>query len=485
MIQDKEHDNIYDNSLMADYIENEYLYEKQYLEIMEVVDNVNFNSSDVISSNDFHFNKHIHEKEDTILVEGFEIFNLRKICSLKEYLDDYAPKNENNKNYTWFHKVKNQVNNIVDSTKSFVIKKDQIYIKVKYETRKSKMGRLYSNNTSIQHFPREVRSFLFENFYYDFDLVNCHYSFLAFYATKKAKIEVPSILKYVTQREEILKLKTEIDNIDRSEAKHRLLVTLNSTKSHSISLGYFCHDIFLDIEKCVNCLFNEMLSNEYLFKEFQKKIDKNFYDFEIDINAPYELKVKNMIFWLHTMETKVLLSLSSFIGRKCQEDHNSFLIESRYPFNKKVVTNKYSSEVFISFVPFFDGAYVRTNNDFLNTRLSHYVKEFNDELSEKFCSFIKFDEKPVRLDNFKYLDITILKKYLALGTLFQSLTTQKFNRLLKHINQPEFSLPPETIISKSNLFEIRAIVQNYRVSLYEKFLIYSESEILAFIDKEF
>jgi hypothetical protein len=485
MIRSKEFNDIFTMSLLEDYNEDEYVYDKHYLENLEIINNINYLNYNFISPNDLTSNKHIFHENDTVLMQGFEVFNLRKMCTLKEYLDDFIPKEENYEDFIWFSKVKTQIDSIINSTKSFLIKKDYIYVKVEYETRKGKIGRLYSNGPSIQNFPREVRAFLFENFYYDFDLVNCHYSFLAYYATKIAKIEVPSLLKYVTQREEILELKTKKDNIERSEAKQRFLITLNSTEKHSISLGFFCHDVFLDVRQCVESLFEKTLSDSATLIDFKKKIDINKYDFEFTNDAPYELKVKNMIYWLHTMETKVLLSLSTFIGQKCKEDYKNFLIHQRYPFNKKFSIEKNSEEIDISFIPFFDGAYVRTNNEFLNSQLHNYVMEFNDQLSVSLSSFIKFDSKKINLDNFKHLDIIILKKYLAIRILFQRLTTQKFNKLIKYLDIPKFSLPSNKIINKNNINEISSLVKDYRLSLYKKLLTCTEEEINALEEMQF
>jgi hypothetical protein len=65
-------------------------------------------------------------------------------------------------------------------------------------------GRYYGNVGSLEQLEKEVRGTLCHEYYYDIDIVNCHFVLLSQYARTKYGKDLPEVDKYISNREEFL-----------------------------------------------------------------------------------------------------------------------------------------------------------------------------------------------------------------------------------------------------------------------------------------
>ena len=65
-------------------------------------------------------------------------------------------------------------------------------------------GRYYGNKGSLEQMEKEVRGTLCHDYYYDIDIVNCHFVLLSQYARSKYGKDLPEVDKYISNRESFL-----------------------------------------------------------------------------------------------------------------------------------------------------------------------------------------------------------------------------------------------------------------------------------------
>jgi len=65
-------------------------------------------------------------------------------------------------------------------------------------------GRYYGSKGSLEQLEKEVRGTLCRDYYYDIDIVNCHFVLLTQFARSKYNTDLPEVDKYIAKREEFL-----------------------------------------------------------------------------------------------------------------------------------------------------------------------------------------------------------------------------------------------------------------------------------------
>lgn len=73
---------------------------------------------------------------------------------------------------------------------------------MKYSYQKSDLGRLYPEHSSIQNFPRDILFYLFKSSYEDYDIKNCHSTFIYEFAKKHTNLNIPQLSNLVNNRKE-------------------------------------------------------------------------------------------------------------------------------------------------------------------------------------------------------------------------------------------------------------------------------------------
>lgn len=190
----------------------------------------------------------------------FKIFDINKLITLHEYLEDEIPKVAFEKR-EWFEEQRKLIFKILfdNPQKDYYVKNGFLHRKTVYKTNRSSAGRLYAQSASAQYLSKEIRYFLLDKEYYDFDIVNSQYSSL-YAIARHFKIEVPYIQQYVQNRELVLEEKMIRDKINKNEAKKRIIATANASKSYAHKLGYFCNLIYEDVvrvrENAILVLYN-------------------------------------------------------------------------------------------------------------------------------------------------------------------------------------------------------------------------------------
>jgi hypothetical protein len=138
---------------------------------------------------------------NNIFIEKVNIENATYLLDLSDYeLSKIYTKNKDNgeslplPNFTDFRRY------LYD-----ILQNDgKLPINYSYADNNTKLGRLYSNKCSLQRFNNNIKSYLVNGIYDDFDIVNCHPSILL-YISNSCKWENKHLTQYVRERDKFLK----------------------------------------------------------------------------------------------------------------------------------------------------------------------------------------------------------------------------------------------------------------------------------------
>jgi hypothetical protein len=115
-------------------------------------------------------------------------------------------------------------------------------------------GRYYGSKGSLETVEKECRGTLCNDYYYDLDIVNCHYVLLEQFAKNKYNKDLPELSRYVSNREQFLR---ELGG-NRDEAKETLI---------KILYGGSCKNEFLMPLAAETRSFSKSLSREKEYEE--------------------------------------------------------------------------------------------------------------------------------------------------------------------------------------------------------------------------
>lgn len=312
-------------------------------------------------------------------------------------------------------RVIERILNLPDDVPS-VVEGDTLIILNAYGYRSHHLkGRLYGRKNTMTLISRQCRYYLFGDIlgdmYYDVDLRNAHPSILLSYADNN-NIEVPTLKKYVSNREEFLADISDKSGMSRADAKIQVLRAIN------LITDKYLHDslksLFNDILPIRNHLFQTNLGDtitelgEYcLTRESFKK--RNLEQQKISLQSHF----------CTTEESKSLSVLREVCLHKGKLDREATL-------NKKARN--------ISFIPFFDGAYVNFDGLSFKSQVEEILKDTNDLIAP-----YAFDLKKIQPE-WDYINAHDLKCYERIIEFIGGLSSNEFERLLEFLEIPEFSL---------------------------------------------
>jgi|JFJP01.1.fsa_nt_gi hypothetical protein len=398
----------------------------------------------------------------SIKFSTFEIFEKKKLLTLYNYLSMELYNFEDESNLDWFYKNSLFLFQILNYNvnKYYFLDDKFLYRKVFYKPEEDTMGRLYAETVSIQFLPREIRYYLFENIYQDFDMVNAQFANL-YMLSKIINVKIPNIIFYIENRDEILQEKSLRDKTDLEIAKKRLIIAANSSDLRQISkLGFFANKIFEDVLIIREKLYDifkkkdkKSLSYITVFEGFGSNFIKNKNDFKKLIISLQSNICRNI-------ERNLLLNLYSFIQEKIDDDVQKMNNNINWPFfieetsNNTIYDNIFSKNNNMSFVPFFDGAYIYAKDAVINKRLESYVNDFNNYLNS---NKIRFKKKSL-ITEFNHINIYKLKKYELIDEMLKNLSFNELTKLLKEIN-----ITPIEI----NLNNMELVFKDYKLKDYK------------------
>lgn len=323
-----------------------------------------------------------------------ESFNVRKLLVLKHILEDLELESKNQK----LIKIKRRLNCVnrilLTQAKESSLHGEFLNRNTSYGfLNNNKIGRIFTEELSIPQFPRDLRFHLFKTDYQDFDIKNCHPTILYEFVYKNTSISAPYLTELVLDRESFRsKVSSQLNS--NEDVKKVILIALYSGENYS--------------------------SKSHILREFHSELTRirvALRDF-VREQPQYELikeKKLNTIqsYYCMTIESETLLRLRSFLHEKIKDDTSS-----------------------LHFIPFYDGAFVRHDNFFIDVKLDEYVREFN--LSQQ---FLVFEKKVMSLPDDCVVTQSLYTDYENLQQTLNKLEVSDFNKLLLKMEIEPFSIP--------------------------------------------
>lgn len=355
-----------------------------------------------------------------------ECYSIGKLLALHAYLSDlsvdyplasgeklFAKGDEvtvNNRVHSQLS-VLNRILNVPDSIPSTVKGDKLVFVNAYGYKSELCKGRIYGHLNTMTRMSRQCRYYLFKDSYFDIDLVNAHPTMLLDYA-KSNNIETKTLNFYVFNREEFLEKIVVTDKVTRSEAKTAVLRCLNLVSDMSLS-------------NTLKALHKEIvLIRNHLYKT---NIEENLTDLGRYTMSRDSFKEK-------TLE-KQKISLQS---QYCASEE-SWCVEILFEvclhkgnLTREVTLNKASRN--ISFIPFFDGAYIHFEGLKHKSEVSQILIDTNEFIYPN--KFVLKEFEP----EWGYIVEEDLLFYEEITTFLNSLSDNGMSKLLEYIGVQPFSL---------------------------------------------
>lgn len=307
-------------------------------------------------------------------------------------------------------------------------------------------GRIYGHYNTMTLISRQCRYYLFKDLYFDLDLKNAHPTILMSYARNNS-LDTEILETYVNNRENFLQDLMQSDNLTRSEAKTAVLRCLNLTTD--FSLTNFLKPLHKEILIIRNHLYKNNISEsltplgEYTMSRDSFK-NKDVERQKVSLQAQY----------CATEESRSLYILYEVCIQKGLLNRDATL-------NRKVKN--------ISFIPFFDGAYV----SFENLRNLSEVKQILEDTNELIYPY-SFEVKEIEPE-WEYINEDDLRKYEIIHRFLAILTEKQYNKLLELLDIQPFQLDSAALDdiegklkeSRSDLEKVAEDDQEYKLRLSE------------------
>lgn len=201
------------------------------------------------------------------------------------------------------------------------------------------IGRLYSQRTSMQFFSREIRYYLFNDYYTDVDLTSAHPTILLGYAQRR-NIRCDTLKNYVENKEDFIStISKEVSSEDGliKDTKIIILSTLNkincNTKSNLLKK---LHSDVVNIRESIWEYHFEKLNEEPFLNELLKKEDFN------KKKSLGKQKITVQSLYCHSKESEILINLHKFIGTELTNKVKSELKDEDLLNNTDRQSNKKS-----------------------------------------------------------------------------------------------------------------------------------------------
>lgn len=262
--------------------------------------------------------------------------------------------------------------------------------------RPEQIGRIFPQaSVSVSRYPRDLRYFLFNNLgYQDYDLKNCHPTILYEFALNHdTLISYPVLAECVDDTAGFREKVAKEFNTNVADAKKRTLIAFYSNDNEYRSRSLTLSMLHKEIVRLRSIIKEHMIDNAKLFS----------------INGQESQGSRYQSYYCMTVESKKLLALKDHLITDLGE--------------------------YTSFIPFFDGAYVKYDN-VSNEKLASSVASFNENTSD----LLVFERKPIELPKDPVVSQETFDAYSNLYDALSGLGSLRFNRLLDHLNLDRFSL---------------------------------------------
>lgn len=369
-----------------------------------------------------------------------ERYPIAKLLTLYAYLSDlaldhplipekdklFAKKEESTlpgRIHTQF-RVLERILNLPDEIPS-TIKGDELILINAYGYRSDHCkGRIYGYRNTMTLISRQCRYYLFKGLYFDLDLKNAHPTILLSYA-RNHNLKVETLEEYINNREGFLLNVMQNDKLTRSEAKTAVLRCLNLVTDRSLpnNLKTLHRDILVirdhlykeNISSKVTALGEYAMTRESFSKE---NLEKQKISLQAQYCATEESRSLYVLY--EVCIQKGLLSREATLNRKSR---------------------------CISFIPFFDGAYVSFDDLQDVSEVEQILKETNELIAP-----YSFDQKEMEPE-WDYIKEDVLRNYETIQDFLGRLTDTQFYKLLELLDIPPFSLDTKTLEEIQNRVE--------------------------------
>lgn len=341
-----------------------------------------------------------------------EKYNLTSTLALKHYLEEIlltCPSEQ----YLAYKEQLNVLSKILTLTEQtyYFMEKGIFHRVMAYGyTFPNEIGRLYSYSSSMPRLKREIRYLMFKNIYKDVDIENAHPSILLEYSWAKG-LKTPLLEKLVKDRSSFYKILSEELQCDEKHIKLIVLKSLNQIPK--------------EIE---NIYFSNLLTS--FFKEILIIRDAIWEDNYKNIKLFLSQKAH---FVKKTIEKKKVTVMSLF----CQTRESEILLDL-YAFLQELATPTTENDG-MTFIPFFDGAYISFKENTDQNLLDNWIELFN-----KNQSVIKFKIKKIETEANLLVEDYFLK-ICHLNELFKKFSYNFSQDVLKVL------VLDEPILNESNL----------------------------------
>lgn len=387
--------------------------------------------------------KSLYENKGSVIFTTIETYPIIKLKALKAFLEDLLfelSAEDDSLHYIKYKRYLNVINHIftpLSAEEILFYEREYIHRKMSYLYNSAQdIGRLYPSGSSLQYFNREIRYYLFNEYYEDVDLQNAHPTILLHYALS-AGIKTPLLQEYIDNRndfiEKINSEKNENFNVeDFDKIKQEILSTINKV-------------IYDGDSKKLSLLHLEILTiRNSIWDNFFIKQNKSINLASLAENETFRTKTKNkqkvtvQSLYCFSMESTLLIDLHSFLEKELLMTCNNLMSSD--------------DKIDLRFIPFFDGAYIR-----IEKPAGFALKALIDKYNNNKESIFKFALKPIR-PNWDKLSLTILEKYENLTTFLLNLSSRDYKKLLNSIDYGTFKLSDELqsdLISTHNDYSIK------------------------------
>ena len=104
-------------------------------------------------------------------------------------------------------------------------------------------GRMYGNKGSMERLQSECRASLCKDMYHDLDIVNCQPTILTAFAKRYLGIDMPTLSKYVENRDDFLNKLMETNGISRDDAKKEVISIVFGASTRDPLLIYLSNEV--------------------------------------------------------------------------------------------------------------------------------------------------------------------------------------------------------------------------------------------------
>jgi len=313
-------------------------------------------------------------------------------------------------------KVLERILNLPDEIPSSIVGPELVLINAYGYRSKHCKGRIYGHRNTMTLISRQCRYYLFKDLYFDLDLKNAHPTILMSYGLNN-NLKVGVLERYIANREEFLKDIMQHDNLTRSEAKTAILRCLNLVTDFSVtnSLKPLHKEILIIREHLYKNNISEKLTalGEYAMSRDSFK-DKPLEKQKVSLQAQFcaSEESRSLYILYEVCIKKGLLNRDATLNRKARN---------------------------ISFIPFFDGAYV----SFEDLKHLSEVKQILDDTNELISPY-SFEVKPLEPE-WEYLKEETLRNYETIHNFLGILTEKQYNKLLELLDVQPFKLDPNAL----------------------------------------